>query len=68
MQGVSGKLIILRKKFRNFMNSASTENFFIICVIVNSVCLALEGIINEEIIQHGNLVFNILFFIEMIYK
>ena len=50
------------------ITSAIFENFIIICVIVNSIYLAIEGIIADDTIDLANKVFTIFFFIEMIWK
>lgn len=51
---------------KKIITSAFFENFILICVIVNSVYLAIEGIIEDETIQLANAFFTIFFFIEMI--
>ena len=59
---------MIKKYFKKFISSATIENFFLICVIVNSVYLALEGIIVDENIQIANFIFTLLFLIECFCK
>ena len=51
---------------KKIITSASFENFIIICVIVNTIYLAIEGIVDDETSERANMIFTIFFCIEML--
>ena len=69
--GVLGFIKIIRRIIRSFATSSTFDNFLLFFVFLNTLVLAAEGLVNEEenkILHQANLVFTIIFTIDMLLK
>ena len=71
LSGWKGAYILSRKYIKNFMMHILMENFLMMCVLGNTVVLALDGSVSEEqeqTLDNINLVFTYIFGVEMVLK
>ena len=69
--GFWGKIIILRKYCEKIAISKAFENFFLILVLLNTLLLCLDGLIDkkyENITTQINIYLNLIFAFEMVFK
>jgi hypothetical protein len=48
LRGINGRLTIFRRMVRNFHESTPIESFFLLLVLINSVILSLNGLIDSD--------------------
>lgn len=72
MVGFWGLVYTVRKYIRKFIRHPIFENFIILSVFINTVVLALDGLVTDkkghEILDGMNLTFTIIFNVEMVLK
>ena len=71
LTGVSGFYTMSRRYVRNFMESGFMNLLLNICVFLNTMTLALQGLVNDDVsdvFQLMNFVFTMFFTIEMVLK
>lgn len=71
LSGFMGAFTMFRRYTKDFVESSLIENFLMICVFLNTLTLALDGLVNDEIAGYFttmNLVFTMVFTFEMIFK
>jgi hypothetical protein len=71
LSGCYGGFKLSRKYAANFVQSFLVDNFLMICVFGNTVILGLDGLVSadaDEILSLMNLIFTIIFTVEMVIK
>ncbi len=69
--GFWGKIIVFRRYLRNFIQHPLVDSFFMFLVFLNTVVLALDGLISDEwepLAQQLNDILTVFFVIEMAIK
>jgi len=65
--GYQGKIAFFRRKCRQFVTSRIIDNFILICVIMNTGILAIDGLYsNPTLLDTFNTIFTFIFAGEMV--
>ena len=64
--GANGFILLLKKKLKILVLNSYFENFILLCVVFNTITLALDGIVkDDDLLASFNLIFTYIFAIEM---